>query len=277
MCDELKNLVETNELLAAESADTKPQLADVETIKGKTYALKDYAYENDIINWTTKNTIEMNKQGGIIGSIINATTEESEEDGLSFHTNNHVHPEWVANDGSLMAAFGNASSQALVEDAYAQPSSRILSIGDGKYLLVFLGDTASRVRGEKHAHAHPMRQPHGKRHLLGRIAFVAVQPPLHHQHVLAAELAIHEAPDMLAHGGFAQEGHVGVWHHHRVLHLVGHMVPSAPKHEEQIRYFLANARAQVFPRGVQLSFQFRFLRHGALLCLFRCGAGFCRR
>ena len=146
MCDELKNLVDTNELLAAESADTKPQLADVETIKDKTYALKDYAYENDIINWTTKNTIEMNKQGGIIGSIINATTEESEEDGLSFHTNNHVHPEWVANDGSLMAAFGNASSQPLVEDAYAQPSSRILSIGDGKYLLVFLGDTASQDR-----------------------------------------------------------------------------------------------------------------------------------
>ena len=146
MCDELKLLVDANELLAAAGADAKPQLADVETIKTKTYALKDYAYDNDIINWTTKNTIEMNKQGGIIGSIINATTEDSEEDGLRFHTNNHVHPEWVANDGSLMAAFGNASSQALVEDAYAQPSSKILSIGDGRYLLVFLGDTASRDR-----------------------------------------------------------------------------------------------------------------------------------
>ena len=146
MCNELKALVDTNELLSAAGENEKPNLASADTIKEKTYALREYAYDEDIINWTTYNAIHMNKQGGIIGAIINAVTEEDEGEGLRYHTNDHVNPQWVANDGSLMAAFGNASSRTLVEDAYNQPSSKILSIGDGRYLLVFLGDTASRDR-----------------------------------------------------------------------------------------------------------------------------------
>lgn len=146
MCNELKALVDTNELLSAAGENEKPNLASADTIKEKTYALREYAYDEDIINWTTYNAIHMNKQGGIIGAIINATTEGEEDEGLRYHTNDHVNPQWVANDGSLMAAFGNASSRTLVEDAYNQPSSKILSIGGGRYLLVFLSDDASRDR-----------------------------------------------------------------------------------------------------------------------------------
>ena len=146
MCDELKALVDTNELLSAAGENEKPNLASADTIKEKTYALREYAWDEDIINWTTYNAIHMNKQGGIIGAIINATTEGEEDEGLHYHTNDHVNPQWVANDGSLMAAFGNASSRTLVEDAYTQPSSKILSIGGGRYLLVFLSDTAERDR-----------------------------------------------------------------------------------------------------------------------------------
>ena len=144
MCDELKQLVDASELQAA--AESKPQLAGTDTIKDKTYALRDYAWDHDIINWTTYNAIHMNSQGGLIGTIINATTEDDEGEGLRYHTNDHVDPSWVAGEGQLMAGYGAVSSTALMEDAYANPSSKILSIGGGKYLMVFLDDTASRDR-----------------------------------------------------------------------------------------------------------------------------------
>ena len=121
--------------------------SDVETIKEKTSALKNYAYDHDMLSWVQKCRIEMNKQGGIVGSIINgALQDDTDESGIHFHTNDHVDSKWVANDGELTAAFSAVESTPLVENAYAQPSSKIVNLGNGKFLMAFLDDTASRDR-----------------------------------------------------------------------------------------------------------------------------------
>ena len=121
--------------------------ADVNTIKKKTSDLKNYAYNHDMLSWTAKCRIEMNKQGGIVGSIINGVLQDdTDASGIHFHTSDHVDPKWVANDGELTAAFSAVQSTALVEDAYAQPSSKIVNLGGGKFLMVFLDDTPSRDR-----------------------------------------------------------------------------------------------------------------------------------
>ena len=125
--------------------------ASADEIKTKTYDLKDYAYDNGIISWLANSRIKMNKQGGIVGSAINASLQDAAvlqdadaPGAIRFHTNNHVNSQWVADNGQLMAAFSAVRSSPLVEDAYAQPSSKIMSIGQNRFLMVFLDDTPSR-------------------------------------------------------------------------------------------------------------------------------------
>ena len=114
-------------------------------LRSKTYELKDYAYNNDIIEWTTKNTIEMNSQGGIAGMIINGVTQDDDDgSGIRYHTSGHVDSQWVAGDGQLMAAYQAVRSTPIMQDAYAQPSSKIVGIGDNRFLMVFLDDEPSR-------------------------------------------------------------------------------------------------------------------------------------
>ena len=118
--------------------------ADVETLKDKTYALKKWAYDHDIITWTTANAIEMNKQGGIVGTIMNAVLQDDSGGGIAYHTNPHVSSRWVAADGQLSAAYSPVNTEDIVSDAYAQPSSKIVSIGGSKFLVVFLDDSPDR-------------------------------------------------------------------------------------------------------------------------------------
>ena len=118
--------------------------ADVETLKDKTYALKKWAYDHDIITWTTANAIEMNKQGGIVGTVMNAVLQDDSGGGIAYHTNPHVSSRWVAADGQLSAAYSPVNTADIVSDAYAQPSSKIVSIGGNKFLVVFLDDSPDR-------------------------------------------------------------------------------------------------------------------------------------
>ena len=118
---------------------------DGDDLRSKTYELKDYAYNNDIIEWTTKNTIEMNSQSGIAGMIINGVTQDDDDgSGIRYHTNGHVDSQWVAGDGQLMAAYQAVRSTPIMQDAYAQPSTKIVGIGDNRFLMVFLDDEPSR-------------------------------------------------------------------------------------------------------------------------------------
>ena len=118
---------------------------DGDDLRSKTYELKDYAYNNDIIDWVIKNTIETNSQSGIAGMIINGVTMDDDDgSGIRYHTNGHVDSQWVAGDGQLMAAYQAVRSTPIMEDAYAQPSSTIVGIGDNRFLMVFLDDEPSR-------------------------------------------------------------------------------------------------------------------------------------
>ena len=118
---------------------------DGDDLRSKTYELKDYAYHNDIIEWTTKNTIEMNSQSGIAGMIINGVTQDDDDgSGIRYHTSGHVDSQWVAGDGQLMAAYQAVRSTPIMQDAYAQPSTKIVGIGDNRFLMVFLDDEPSR-------------------------------------------------------------------------------------------------------------------------------------
>ncbi|MBQ9598742.1 MAG: hypothetical protein IJR33_02895, partial [Clostridia bacterium] len=129
---------ELSELIDSDKSDT-------ETIKEKAKALKEYAYDHDMLSWVQKCRIEMNKQGGIVGTIINASLQDdTDESGIHFHTNDHVDSKWVANDGELTAAFSAVESKKFVENAISQPSSKIVNLGGGKFLMTFLDDTASR-------------------------------------------------------------------------------------------------------------------------------------
>ena len=118
--------------------------ADTETLKDKTYALKKWAYDHDIITWTTANAIEMNKQGGLVGTVMNAVLQDDSGIGSGYHTNPHVNSEWVAADGQLTAAYSPVNTADIVSDAYAQPMSKIIGIGGNRFLMVFLDDTLSR-------------------------------------------------------------------------------------------------------------------------------------
>ena len=117
---------------------------DVDTISDNTYRLKDWAYDHDIIDWVTKNTIEMNKQGGIVGTVINAVIQDDSGVGYGYRTNPHVHSEWVAADGQLTAAYSPVNTADIVSDAYAQPMSKIIGIGGNRFLMTFMDDTLSR-------------------------------------------------------------------------------------------------------------------------------------
>ncbi|MBR3640775.1 MAG: hypothetical protein IKN53_01945, partial [Oscillibacter sp.] len=121
------------------------QTGTADQIKEKTKELKNYAYDHDIISWVAKNTIEMNKQAGIAGAIINGTLQDdSEPEGVTFHTQPHVKSKWVAGEGELMSAYSVVKSTPVMEDAFHQPNSKIIGIGNNKFLMTFLDDTASR-------------------------------------------------------------------------------------------------------------------------------------
>ena len=136
MCRELEQMVDA-------------MTASREQIEEKTTALKEFAKNHDIITWTTANAIEMNKQGGLVGTALNTAQtlgDDGSASGVSFHTNPHVHSSFVGNDAQLMSAYGPVQRTDVVTDAYAQPSSQIIAIGGGRYLMVYLDDTLSRDR-----------------------------------------------------------------------------------------------------------------------------------
>ena len=111
--------------------------------------VQSYAYHNGIINWNEKNRVDMIRQGGLIGNIIDtAILTGDEETGSSlFHTREHVDTRWVAGqNASLQAAFGPVSSEKIMDNAVSHPASQIMAIGEDQFLIVFLDDDNTRDR-----------------------------------------------------------------------------------------------------------------------------------
>ena len=111
--------------------------------------VQEYAYEHGVINWAENNRVDMLRQGGIIGNIMDTamlTADEGETSTL-FHTRDHVATDWVADEsGQLMAAFGPVSSKKIMANAVSQPASQIMALGSNRFLVVFLDDDARRER-----------------------------------------------------------------------------------------------------------------------------------
>ena len=73
---------------------------------------------------------------------------------------------------------------------------------------VALVDGAGSVGGDERTSPEPGHEPHGEGDLLGGVALVAVEPPLHGEHPFAAQHADHEAPHVPVGRGDAHAGHL---------------------------------------------------------------------
>ena len=114
--------------------------------------LRNYARKQNVITYAEYDRSRMNSVGGIFGAAGDAIMmEDGETQGLpmsgdtssAYFVRDHVDSDWVAGSGELMSGYGPVSSQTLMEDAYAQPNSQILSIGNGRMMMVFLDDRGS--------------------------------------------------------------------------------------------------------------------------------------
>lgn len=144
---------------AAARAEARKQVDDLaawldlytggyQDVRQRVNAVQEYCYKNGIITWNEYNMIDMLRMSGVIGGAINQAvlTEDAQDKSLSFHVNDHVNSNWVANDASLMAAFGQVSSHPILENAPASTASKIIALGDNRFLVTFLDDDVTRDR-----------------------------------------------------------------------------------------------------------------------------------
>ena len=67
----------------------------------------------------------------------------------AYYIPDHVHSRWAADDASLNAAYSVASSQAIVDNALAQPDAKLIPLEGTKQLVVFLDDDTGRSAAQK--------------------------------------------------------------------------------------------------------------------------------
>ena len=122
-------------------------------VRKRVNAVQEYCYDNGIITWNEYNLIDMLRMSGIVGGAINQAylTENPQDTSLSFHVNDHVNSNWVADDASLMSAFGQVSSHPVLENAPASTASKIIALGDNRFLVTFLNDDNTRDRQQAYA------------------------------------------------------------------------------------------------------------------------------
>ena len=127
--------------------DDRNTTVNINSLKAQIKSLREYAYYNNIITWTENNRVQMNKQGGVIGAALDTAALSGYQETTLFHTRDHVSSRWVAGDSAqLMSAFSAVNTERVLENAPAQTASRILGIGNNKFLMVFLDDDTSRER-----------------------------------------------------------------------------------------------------------------------------------
>ena len=113
-------------------------------------------------------------------------------------------PSYMKND-EQKAIFANAKvNDVLVFNPNAAYDGHDAEIADA----VALVDGAGGIGSDEHVRAECRHQPHGEGDLLGGIALVAVEPPLHGEHPPVPERAGHEAPHMPVGRGDAHAGHL---------------------------------------------------------------------
>ena len=122
-------------------------------LRSRVNSVQDFCRSKGIITKAEYNMIDMIRMSGIIGGAINQAnlTDDPEDKPLSFHVNDHVRTRWTADDASLMAAFGQVSSQTILENAPQSTGSQIVALGGDRFLVTFLDDDNARDRQQAYA------------------------------------------------------------------------------------------------------------------------------
>ncbi|MBQ2663363.1 MAG: S-layer homology domain-containing protein, partial [Clostridia bacterium] len=111
-------------------------------IRGAINSLREYAYKNGIIGWYRYYASQCTRLGGLL-SLGELTAADMNEDAVNdegFYVEPAHNSKWVANDNDaeLESAFKPVSSHTIMKDAVSQPHSKIINIGNGRMLVVFL-------------------------------------------------------------------------------------------------------------------------------------------
>ncbi len=109
-----------------------------EEIADSTKLLRDFAYHNDILG-----VVDYVKSTMYTVSGLARLTDDAETSEL-FYIPERTDSEWVAGEGaSLEGAYGFVKETEIVSNAYSQPSTKLISLGGNKMLMVYI-DTDTR-------------------------------------------------------------------------------------------------------------------------------------
>ncbi|MBQ3708113.1 MAG: S-layer homology domain-containing protein [Clostridia bacterium] len=123
------------------------RLGDADDIRDLWQDIRDYAYDNGIIDKDMVTFINWLRAGGLAGVWQGLAYLEADTNQNRFYIRDHVDSRWVADEvGDLMGAFSPVESRTIMENAYAGTNPKIQSIGDNRYLMFFLDDDNSRDR-----------------------------------------------------------------------------------------------------------------------------------
>ena len=107
-------------------------------------AVQSCAYKNGLINGAENIFIDLLRAGGLGGAIENLVLMDDSTQRV-YYVRDHVDSKWVADEnGDLMGAFAPVHTETLMENAYAQPSTRLMALGGNRFLMVFLDDDNDR-------------------------------------------------------------------------------------------------------------------------------------
>ena len=111
--------------------------------------LREYAYQNGVINAAQYAASFSAEIGGLLGTAIKLMDDDGEAAAPTWSVQPHAASAWVAGDSAeLMAAFSPVASTTVAEDTRTQTSARLMDIGNDRLLLVFLGDDPARSETE---------------------------------------------------------------------------------------------------------------------------------
>lgn len=114
--------------------------ATADEIKAATDDLRSYSYENDVLSlW------DYPKSWAYTISGLAALMDEDDENAEGFIIPERTASEWVADENvSLEGAYGKIKETELVKNAYSQPSTKLINLGENKMLMVFLDTDTTR-------------------------------------------------------------------------------------------------------------------------------------
>ena len=95
-------------------------------------------------------------------------------------------------------------------------------------------DAARGIRHDKRLHAQLFEHIDRVRHLVRRIALVAVQTALHTDNAAACQRAADHAAGMVGRGGYLEVRNIAVGHIDRIFHLIGQRADARAEHERDL-------------------------------------------